>query len=206
MNYNEAFAILEIDITEIGYNNITFEYLKKQYRNLALKNHPDKNGNTIISKEKFQKINEAYVFLKRVIFYESQREDEEISENFLYINILKEFMKSVLNGNYTELFSKIVNEILQMGKKFSLTIFDEIDKDTTLNIYLFLANNRCILHLNKEIIKMIREIVIKKYNNVEIYVLNPNITDLLNNNLYKLVVNEETFFVPLWHNISYFDI
>lgn len=206
MNYNEALIILEIDISEVGYNNITIDYLKKQYRNLALKHHPDKNGNTIASKEKFQKINEAYRFLKTFIFSEPHKEYEECSEKVLYINILKEFMKSVLCGNYTELLSKIVNKILQMETPFSLNIFDEIDKDTTLNIYLFLANNRHILHLNKDIIQMIREIVIKKYDNVEIYVLNPTITDLLNNNLYKLIVQNQTFFVPLWHSISYFDL
>jgi len=205
MNYNDAFIILEIDISEVGYNNITIEYLKKQYRNLALKHHPDKNGNTIESKEKFQKINEAYRFLKTFIFSEPYKEYEEFSEKVLYINILKEFMKSVLHGNYTDLLSKIVNDILQMGKTFSLTIFDEIDKETTFNIYLFLSNNRYILHLNNDIIQIIREIVIKKYDNVEIYVLNPNISDVLNNNLYKLIVQNQTFFVPLWHNISYFD-
>jgi hypothetical protein len=45
----------------------------------------------------------------------------------------------------------------------------------------------------------------KKYDNVEVYKLNPNINDLFDNNLYKLYVNNELFLVPLWHNESYFD-
>ena len=65
MNYKEAFDLLEIDLTEVKYCDISPEYLKKQYRKLALKNHPDKNGNTTESNEKFQKINEAYNYLKR---------------------------------------------------------------------------------------------------------------------------------------------
>jgi hypothetical protein len=52
---------------------------------------------------------------------------------------------------------------------------------------------------------MIRDVVVKKYDNVEIYKLNPSINDLLNNNVYKLYVNDELFLVPLWHNESYFD-
>ena len=52
---------------------------------------------------------------------------------------------------------------------------------------------------------IVREIVVKKYDNVEIYKLNPSINDLINNNLYKLHINNDILFVPLWHNESYFD-
>jgi hypothetical protein len=62
-----------------------------------------------------------------------------------------------------------------------------------------------VLHLSQEILNVIREIVVKKYDNVEVYKLNPGINDLLNNNLYKLYVHDELFLVPLWHNESYFD-
>ena len=65
--YKDAFEILEIDFTHTKYEDLSLEYLKKQYRKLALKNHPDKNGNTHESNEKFQKINEAYHYLKREI-------------------------------------------------------------------------------------------------------------------------------------------
>ena len=64
MNYKNAFEILEIDLSQPSYNNISLEYLKKQYKKLALKHHPDKNGNTPESNEKFQQINEAYNYLK----------------------------------------------------------------------------------------------------------------------------------------------
>ena len=65
--YKDAFEILEIDFTSTKYEDLTLEYLKKQYRKLALKHHPDKNGNTYESNEKFKKINEAYHYLKREI-------------------------------------------------------------------------------------------------------------------------------------------
>ena len=63
MNFQTAFEILEIDTNKISYNEITACYLKKKYHKLALQYHPDKNPG-IESKEKFQRIDEAYRFLK----------------------------------------------------------------------------------------------------------------------------------------------
>ena len=192
MNYKHAFEILEIDLSDIMYNDISLEYLKKQYRRLALKNHPDKNGNTIESTEKFKKINEAYNYLKREIIHLKPNElEEDIQENgdekqnsSLYFDILRSFMKTVFEGKYKEILSNIVNDIMTTGKKISVKLFDDLDKDATLNIFTFLSNNRTTLHLSQEIIDIVREIVIKKYNNVEVYKLNPSINDLLNNESY----------------------
>ena len=55
--------------------------------------------------------------------------------------------------------------------------------------------NRSTLHLSQEILDLIREIVVKKYDNVEIYKLNPSINDLFNNNLYKLYIGDKLFLV-----------
>jgi len=215
MNYEQAFNILEIDIINIKYEELTLEYLKKCYRKLALKYHPDKNGNTIESNEKFQKINEAYNYLKRELKYlnkenieeedEKEKFDDDFLQSSLYYDILKDFMKTVFESKYNDVLSKVVNDIITAGKKFSFKIFEDLDKETTLNIYHFLSKNRSILHLNNDLLEEVREFVVKKYNNVEIYKLNPCINDLLNNNLYKLNVNNKLYIVPLWHNESYFD-
>jgi curved DNA-binding protein CbpA len=211
--YKEAFEILEIDFTRTKYEDLSLEYLKKQYRKLALKNHPDKNGNTHESKEKFQKINEAYHYLKREIKHlnyddiecDIKGEDDNSVNSSLYSDILKGFMKTVFEGKYNELLTKIVNDIITAGKRTSVKLFDDLDKDTAFNIYTFLSNNRSVLHLSQEILEVIREIVVKKYDNVEVYKLNPSINDLINNNLYKLYVHDDLYLVPLWHNESYFD-
>jgi hypothetical protein len=209
MNYKDAFNILEIDISIVSYNDISLEYLKKQYRKLALKHHPDKNGNTLDSNEKFKQINEAYHYLKKEIHHLNPDCDTSIDEDdtftsSLYFQILKNFMKTVFEEN-TDILSKIVNDIINAGKHISVKLFDDLDKDTALNIYTFLSNNRSTLHLNQDILNIIRDIVVKKYDNVIVYKLNPTISDLMNNNLYKLYVNNELFLVPLWHNESYFD-
>jgi curved DNA-binding protein CbpA len=226
MNYKDAFKILEIEQNNINYNDISLEYLKKKYHKLALQNHPDKNGNTLESNEKFKQINEAYLFLKRELKYlnhENSYEnfhsstftnftDSNIHENkdanidtTIYMDILQLFMQSIFEGSYSDIISSIIKDIVTGCSKISLKLFDGLDKDTCINIYNFLSNHRSILHLSQELLEQIREIVLKKYNHVLVYKLNPSITDLMNNNLYKLFVEDELFLVPLWYNELYFD-
>jgi len=208
MDYKRAFEIMEINLSVMNSNDISLEYLKKQYRKLILKNHPDKNGNTPESNEKFKNIHEAYHYLKKEINREDFVNTEDCDDDrepSLYFDILTNFMKTVFQGEYTDVLSKIVNDIINAGKKISVKLFDDLDKDTALHIYTFLSNYRSVLHLSQEIMDMIRDVVVKKYDNVEVYKLNPSINDLLNNNVYKLYVNDELFLVPLWHNESHFD-
>jgi len=216
MDYFNAFKILEIDISKINTKDITLHKLKKQYHKLALRYHPDKNGNTIESNEKFKQIQEAYYYLTNELqFLELDLDNENTNENdsnkdgeepSLYMDILQLFMKSILQGKYDTIISKIIQEIVSGCKNISLKLFDDLDKDACMNIYNFLSNNRNILHLNDSILEKIREIVQQKFDNVLVYKLNPTINDLLNNNIYKLNVNEQFCYVPLWINESYFDI
>lgn len=218
MNIKDAFEILEIDYINTSYNDLSLEYLKKRYRKMALMYHPDKNGNTPESTEKFKKINEAYHFLKKELVLlnetnfnnfnnETEAEEENLydSSSSIYLNVLKNFISSVMEGSYIDIIVKIVNEILNTGTKITLKVFEELDKDTTLNIYIFLSKYKSELHLNDELLDRVKQIVLNKYDNVEIYKLNPSINDLINNNLYKLYIRGQLFLVPLWHNESYFD-
>jgi len=47
--------------------------------------------------------------------------------------------------------------------------------------------------------KIDKKIIKEKYQNDIIITLNPTISDILNNNVYKLVIEEKTYFVPLWN-------
>jgi len=226
MNYKDAFKILEIEQNNVNYNDISLEYLKKKYHKLALQNHPDKNGNTLESNEKFKQINEAYLFLQKEIKYlnhdsnninfnsstftnftnSNTHENKDANiDTTIYMDILQLFMQSIFEGNYSDIISSIIKDIVSGCSKISLKLFDGLDKDKSINIYNFLSNHRSILHLSQELLEEIREIVLKKYNHVVVYKLNPSITDLMNNNLYKLFVEDELFLVPLWYNELYFD-
>jgi len=203
MNLKDALEILEIDTK---YNELTLEIIKKRYRRLALKYHPDKNGDTEESNEHFKKINEAYNYLKNESLY-FDNDDEEIIDDSpcVYLNVLKNFINSVMDGDYSDIIAKIVNDILNKGKHISLKIFEDLDKDTSLNIYIFLSRYKSILYISDELLENVKQLVIQKYDNVEIYKLNPSINDLMYNNFYKLYVKEQLYLVPLWHKESYYD-
>jgi curved DNA-binding protein CbpA len=202
MDYKSAFEILEINPTK--YDTLTLKSLNKIYRKLALKYHPDKNENTDESNEHFKKINEAYNCLKND-FYTFEFEEEIDDSQTIYLNVLKNFIKSVMDGNCTDLIAKIVNDILNKGKLISLKIFEDLDKEVALNVYIFLSRYKSILYFSDEMLENVKQMVIQKYDNVEIYKLNPSINDLMNNNFYKLYVQEQLYLVPLWHKESYYD-
>ena len=199
MNCKEA-----LDIMNINYNEITPEFVKKQYRKMALQYHPDKCGNTPESNLKFQQIHEAYEVLQREMI-----KDKNINvapNEHVYNDILQLFMKSVLNGKYNDIILKIVTTIVLGCKQISVHIFDNVDKENCMRIYQFLSENRLMFHLSKEILDNVREMVIKKYDDVQVYKINPRIDDVLDNNIYKLNVNNRLYLVPLWHNeVYYFD-
>lgn len=212
MDYYKALEILEIDVSKTTIKDITIKNLKKRYHKLALQHHPDKNENTIESNEKFRQIQEAYEYLKNEFSLEDDNDDiHNENNNFVrektpYIDVLQLFMKTMLEGKYNIVISKIIQDIVSGCSKVTLKLFEDLDKDMCMNIYIFLSNNRSILHLNDTILEAMREIVQQKFDNVLIYKLNPSLHDLLNNNVYKLNVYDETCYVPLWINESYFDI
>ena len=209
MDYKKAFEILEIDKINTNYSDITIELIKKKYHKLALQNHPDKNGNTPESNEKFREINEAYNYLKREIKnidpnidLNDEKGDQQSS---VYFDILKLFIKGLLDGKYNDMFINIVQDIVSGYKKISLKLFDDLDRENAINVYLFLSKYKSILHLSDTILDEIKEVVIQKYDNVEIYKINPTINDLLNNNFYKLYIDNKLYLVPLWYNEVYFE-
>ena len=188
-----------LDILELDNLNITPESLKKKYHKFALQYHPDKNGNTPESNEKFRQIHEAYELLKREI-----DDKEETTKLPVYADLIRMFMGE---GNYSAVFTKIITTIVSnyKTKQFISGLFKDLDKDTALSVYSFLTKYNFLFHLSQEILDELKEIVTRKCDNTIVYTLNPSITDLLEHNVYKLYHENELFLVPLWHSELYFE-
>lgn len=215
MNWNKATKIIGVDNLPISELNL--KIIKKKYHKLSLLYHPDKNNNTKESKEMFQLINEAYTYLNEIYYYEQEEtfddtpcsfDDNHFFKDkdnlFSFSHLLKIFIQSIFDKTLSDAVYNIVNDILNNYKNISMTLFDGLEKENCLLIYTFIMKYKKFLHLDKENIDKIREIILKKYDNVSCYKLNPKINDLFDNNIYKLVINDETYIVPLWHNELYF--
>ena len=105
---------------------------------------------------------------------------------------------------YCDAIYKVVDDIINNYKTISFKAFNGLEKENCLMVYSFVMKYKKMLHLNQDIIDQIREIILKKYDNVMCYTLNPKINDLFENNVYRLRVKDKIFYVPLWHNELYF--
>lgn len=182
MDYQTACNVLEL-------GNFDQDELKRKYHKMALQYHPDKNGNSADSIIKFQLINEAYDTLKN--------EPIPKKSESRFSTILK-IIVSVTG--YNDVFAKVIQEITT---KVSINALDDLDNDTCVKVYNFLNNHKELLDISDELIETIRVKIETKQQTI--YNLHPTIDDLLNDTVYKLVIDEQTFLVPLWHSELYFD-
>jgi DnaJ-class molecular chaperone len=97
---NSFYSILEVSETA------SQDDIKKAYRKLSMLHHPDKNGNSQESKEKIQKINEAYEVLG-----DSERKKEyDMTQNNPFFKMMSQGLNPNMNSGMNpvdELFSSI---------------------------------------------------------------------------------------------------
>jgi hypothetical protein len=208
MDYITAREILDIDVE----CTLTYDILKKKYRTSALKYHPDKNGNSPEATEKFKLVQESYEYLQVELGCGcgSEAANGGGGDNSTpdYSQLLRVFVESLFMQGCASgetLFSSIISDIVSGCAKISLRLFEGLDKEKAMDVYSFLSKYRTILHISQEVIDKVKDIILDKYKNDQIYILNPSLDDLLESNLYKLKLDNEVYFVPLWHDVVYFD-
>jgi hypothetical protein len=203
MDIQTACEILEIDIIKI----VDLDYVRRQYRKMALQHHPDKNDGSKESNEKFKAINEAYHHLKNI----NDRKQTPFPEGQMpssYADLLGLFIQSIImrtTTNKTDSFIQIIKDILVSYKDVSVSMFEGFDKSILVEVYEFMSKYKHVLHVSPDILAQLKQIVKDKCKNDQIYILNPTLTDLFEGNVYKLLVNEKTYYVPLWNAETYFE-
>jgi hypothetical protein len=229
MDIQTALHLLDIDdFTRGNYTKVTYDYVKRKYYKMALKCHPDKNGNTKEATQQFQRITEAYTYLITELDLKIEgNDDEDINDEFvssssfkdetkynkddsqMYTSLLSVFLAGILNvdtNKMPDLLVRIVKDIVLNGTKvISTKIIDDLEKEKSLELYNFLNKYKHILYISPETLEFVSSLIKEKYKNDRVYILNPSIDDLLDNNIYKLYVDDQLYLAPLWHNELYFE-
>ena len=208
MDFQTAIKTLELNA---GFSLVD---VKRNYYKLSLKWHPDKNT-SINSTNKFQEIAEAYEFLKIYLDLENGNETNETNETNEndFLNMCNHFLSSLIETTKTITGNKITNEqIMNILKqlttkceKVSIKLFEGIDKESSILLFNYLVSYADILSISQETLNEIKNVIELKMKNDNIIILNPNIENLLNDEVYVLTFEDKTYYIPLWHNELIYD-
>ena len=208
MDFQTAIKTLELNA---GFSLVD---VKRNYYKLSLKWHPDKNT-SINSTKKFQEIAEAYEFLKIYLDLENGNETNETNETNEndFLNMCNHFLLSLIETTKTMTGNRITNDqIMNILKqlttkceKVSIKLFEGIDKESSILLFNYLVSYADILSISQETLNEIKNVIELKMKNDNIIILNPNIENLLNDDVYVLNFEDKTYYIPLWHNELIYD-
>lgn len=198
------------NILKLNSDSFTQSELKHAYIKIALKCHPDKNKGSEESNKQFQELKDAYEYMMnyttdsiyccndyRNPLFSCEQESEKGEEDRLY-----SFVTDLIKGKY----SNIIMDILCGIKIISLTVFEKMTKKQLSSIYNFLQTYKSTFFISEELLQEIKEILeIKETKRELCYTISPSVTDLLEDKVYKLSLENKTYLIPLWHNEIYYE-
>ncbi len=194
MDFNNACNYLELN------HPFSREELKKKYKVMALKFHPDKHmpDTDNFYKNRFTQIQESYEFLQNTM----DEPVEKIQED--YNNLFEGFLSSFFCESNDLYIIDIIKTIILDYQNLSVHVFEKMDTSNAIKLFEFINSFKDVLFINNSVVERIKEIIINKIKNDNIFILNPSMDDLLNDNVYVLEHEKEKYFVPLWHDEIYY--
>ena len=212
MKISEALDVLHItNYTIHNIHNISYNELKKYYHIQCLIYHPDKNNTDVNATLTFQTINCAYNVLRELLLNNG---DTNGDTNGDYNNLLLTFINFIVkyyasNENITQDINNFkINANIHI-KALLTTLFDKFSITILEDLYFYLLKyikvktydaNDANETIYNAIIEIIKTILEEKLSNHSIYILSPNLLNLFNSDIYKLQINDEIIYIPLWHN------
>jgi hypothetical protein len=229
MKISEALTILNITNYSIHtIHNISLNELKKYYHIQCIIYHPDKNNRDEDATLLFQNINCAYTTLKELItsYNENNKNNKNNENNENYENntnddLLVLFFNFIINfysnSDNVANFKQDINNFKIKAhihiKALLTNLFEYFSIAILEDLYHYLLhykknqndNTNDNTNIYNAIIEIIKTILEEKLEDHSIYILTPNLLNLLNSEIYKLEINEAIVYIPLWHNEMKFE-
>uniref|UniRef100_A0A6C0KRN7 J domain-containing protein n=1 Tax=viral metagenome TaxID=1070528 RepID=A0A6C0KRN7_9ZZZZ len=223
MKISEALNILNITNYSIHtIHNISLNELKKYYHIQCIIYHPDKNNKDEDATLLFQNINCAYTTLKELITsYSETSENSENSENNANDDLLVLFFNFIINfysnSDNVANFKQDINNFKVKAhihiKALLTNLFEYFSIAILEDLYHYLVhykknqndNTNDNTNIYNAVIEIIKTILEEKLEAHSIYILTPNLLNLLNSEIYKLEINDALVYIPLWHNEMKFE-
>jgi hypothetical protein len=191
---------------------------------MALKLHPDKNGDAPEATAAFQELNAAYNALLPNVQHESNDANGTNCHNATtetYANIFMNFMKSLFrsksktekegkdatDGRTTQVLLDLLHLIVHDYASASVNaVLDSLDPSLLFQLYETLEQYNSAVRMDARIFEEIMRRIREKMQNNNITILTPSLKDVIQNNIYVLNVEGQTFYVPLWHSELHYRI
>lgn len=211
MNIKDARTILGVS------RDCSLVELKKRYHILALKLHPDKNGNTSEATDAFQRLNAAYRLLLLEVDSSDNATECTHEDTETYANIFMNFVKSLfskkhkpekdedvrMNPILMDLLHRIVNDYASVSVGLML---DTLDPLMLFQLYETLEQYNAAIRMDAPIFDEITRIIREKMQKNNIIILKPSLKDVIQNNISVVQFEDQTFYVPLWHSELHYRI
>jgi len=184
----------------------TKKCLKRSYYREALKYHPDKNKE-IGATERFKDIQNSFELLSK---YLDENNNVKSGEG-VYIDDKTSFMgllKKRLNID-SDLFSLLTDNLSnKLNIDMYKSILDRIDNETVYEVLNYCDTYKDTLGIDIDILNKLKRILEEKRKKDEVIILNPNVDNILNMDVYCLRLEEDDveIYVPLWQEEVIFNI
>ena len=209
MNYLRACKILDLS------EKFNYKQLKHNYYIKALKYHPDKNvGNN--TNEYFQEINAAYNYLNNIEYNANNANNANMRTNEFsytndtlnkkneYIEVLKDFLNNIVTKNLD--IERFINILNSKCENITTELLKTLPKNSLLNFKILAKQYSSILNISNELIEKINNIAEEFTKNDNTILLNPTLSNLLNDELYIYNYNQENIYIPYWHHELVYDL